>query len=392
MQHLLLYPYEFFFGPALGPVACLTMNEGGGGGIFVSYRRKEDSHLAGRLYDRLVDRFGKRQVFMDVNTIEPGVDFAHEISRAVAACRVLLVIIGPTWLTVADERGRRRLDNPGDLVRLEVEAALTRGVRVIPVLAEDAIMPTLNDLPESLAGLARRNAVTIRHGSFLSDAGHLITAIERVLAASDIAATSTVSGARGPRPAGHESTKAARISEPAQDIADSPAHLPTNADRIVSSVGDRQQTSWTLDEDILIRRLRELGEDHPDFLTSMNDFARDLSNLGDYQAAREVDQETLARRRRVLGEDHPDTLTSASNLARDLSNLGDYQAARDWDQDTWIRRLRVLGKDHPDTLTSASNLARDLSDLGDDQAARRLNEVTTARRHRLLGADHPDAN
>lgn len=98
-----------------------------------------------------------------------------------AACRVLLVIIGPIWLTAADERGHRRLDNPDDLVRLAVEAALTRGVRVIPILAEGAIMPTRHDLPESLTGLARRNALTIHHESFGSDAGRLITVIERVL-------------------------------------------------------------------------------------------------------------------------------------------------------------------------------------------------------------------
>jgi hypothetical protein len=66
-----------------------------GGGIFISYRRHDSSHLAGRLYDRLADRFGEGQVFIDVDTIEPGVDFAEEISRAVAACQVLLVILGP---------------------------------------------------------------------------------------------------------------------------------------------------------------------------------------------------------------------------------------------------------------------------------------------------------
>src|SRR5215467_8448044 len=155
-----------------------------GGGIFVSYRRQESSHLAGRLYDRLADRFGEGQVFIDVDTIEPGVDFAEEIFRAVPACQVLLAIIGPNWLTAADERGRRRLDDPDDLVRLEIEAALARDVRVIPILVEGAHMPGREDLPESLAGLARRNALLIRHETFRSDDERLVTAIERVLAAS----------------------------------------------------------------------------------------------------------------------------------------------------------------------------------------------------------------
>jgi hypothetical protein len=159
-----------------------------GGGIFVSYRRQETSHLAGRLYDRLAGRFGEGQVFIDVDAIAPGVDFARKIFRAVAACKVLLAIIGPTWLTVADERGHRRLDDPNDIVRLEVGAALARSVLVIPILVEGAVMPTRQDLPESLADLARRNALPIRHESFRSDAGRLVAAIERVLPAPGTAA------------------------------------------------------------------------------------------------------------------------------------------------------------------------------------------------------------
>jgi TIR domain len=187
------------FRPDLPPVAYVTMPESeGGGGIFVSYRRQETSHLAGRLSDRLADRFGQGQVFIDVDTIEPGVDFAEEISRAVAACQVLLAIIGPNWLTAANELGQRRLDDPDDIVRLEIEAALARDVRVIPILVEGAVMPHRRDLPESLAGLARRNALLIRHESFRHDAGRLVEAIERVLAApSSTAASPGVPSARG---------------------------------------------------------------------------------------------------------------------------------------------------------------------------------------------------
>jgi len=126
-----------------------------------------------------------------VDAIEPGVDFAEKIFRAVAACKVLLAIIGPTWLTVADERGHRRLDDPNDIVRLEVEAALARSVLVIPILVEGTVMPTRQDLPESLADLARRNALPIRHESFRSDAGRLVTAIERVLPIPGTAAEPT---------------------------------------------------------------------------------------------------------------------------------------------------------------------------------------------------------
>jgi hypothetical protein len=152
-----------------------------GGGVFVSYRREDGGDAAGRLADRLVDRFGAERVFIDVDAIEPGMDFVEALTRAVAACEVLVAVIGPRWLTAADEQGRR-LDDPYDWVRVEVGTALARGVRVIPVLVGGAVMPTGGDLPEDLAGLARRNALRIRHESFRADAGQLVVVIERVLA------------------------------------------------------------------------------------------------------------------------------------------------------------------------------------------------------------------
>jgi hypothetical protein len=213
------------------------MTVAGGGGIFVSYRRQETGHLAGRLYDRLADRFGEGQVFIDVDSIEPGVDFAEEIFRAVAACKVLLAIIGPAWLTATDERGGRRLDDPDDIVRLEIEAALARGVRVIPILVESAVMPTRQDLPESLAGLTRRNALVIRHESFRYDAGRLVTAIERVLAAPGTAAVSSAPDVHGVRSAGNALGKVAQkgLGPAGNDIARA-ARLLADAERIASAI------------------------------------------------------------------------------------------------------------------------------------------------------------
>ena len=157
------------------------MSAAGSGRVFISYRRQESSGLAGRLYDRLAARFGDDRVFMDVDTIALGVDFAEVIAQAVSTCEVLLAVIGPRWLSAVDEDGRRRLDEPDDLVRLEIAAALERDIRVIPILVEGAQMPRRQQLPEALAGLARRNALSLRHESFRADGERLLAAIEPIL-------------------------------------------------------------------------------------------------------------------------------------------------------------------------------------------------------------------
>lgn len=149
--------------------------------VFISYRRDDAAGEAGRLYDRLVARFGRGQVFMDVTGIEPGVDFVTAIDSAVGSCAVLLVVIGPGWASVTDSSGRRRLDDPHDFVRLETGAALRRGIRVIPVLVDHAAMPSAEVLPEDLKPLARRQALEISHAQWHGTTAELIAALERVL-------------------------------------------------------------------------------------------------------------------------------------------------------------------------------------------------------------------
>ena len=122
--------------------------------VFISYRRDDCAAHAGRLYDRLAQRTGEDAVFMDVDAIEPGVDFGARIEEAIGACRVVIVLIGDDWLDITDERGRRRLDDPTDLVRQEVAAALRRpDVRVVPVLVEEARMPPAERLPDDLTSI-----------------------------------------------------------------------------------------------------------------------------------------------------------------------------------------------------------------------------------------------
>jgi hypothetical protein len=124
--------------------------------IFINYRRDDTAGHAGRLYDALSARFGDEHVFMDIDRMEPGVDFTEVISREVGSCDVLLALIGRQWLTATDDGGRRRLTNPNDYVRIEIEAALDRGIRIIPLLMQDVEMPAEGQLPQSLGRLARR--------------------------------------------------------------------------------------------------------------------------------------------------------------------------------------------------------------------------------------------
>lgn len=149
---------------------------GGPAGVFVSYRRADAAYAAGWLADRLAQRFGEGRVFKDVTSIGPGDDWAAEIMAAVGSCTVLLAVIGPGWFAAAGT-ARRRLDDPADLVRLEIGTALARGVRVIPVLVDGARMPSAADLPADLARLAARQAVELRPDRFAADAGDLIEAL-----------------------------------------------------------------------------------------------------------------------------------------------------------------------------------------------------------------------
>lgn len=152
------------------------------GRIFISYRREETAYPAGWLYDRLSGHFGGGQVFKDVDSIQLGDDFVEVITRAVGSCDVLLALIGDEWQTITDADGRRRLDNPDDFVRLEIEAALSRRVLVIPVLVDGARMPRADELPDSLTALVRRQALELSPARFDFDTSRLLKVLDRTLA------------------------------------------------------------------------------------------------------------------------------------------------------------------------------------------------------------------
>ena len=152
--------------------------------IFISYRRGDTAGHAGRLFDCIRERFGDESVFMDITDIEPGDDFVRTLDSALSSSRIVLVVIGPDWLTCTGTDGRRRLDDPGDHLRLEVAHALRSNARVIPVLVRGARMPIEGDLPDDLEALARRQAQEVSDSRWSYDSDQLIRIIENTVGKS----------------------------------------------------------------------------------------------------------------------------------------------------------------------------------------------------------------
>lgn len=144
--------------------------------IFISYRRDDSSGYTLAIYEQLNPTFGDENVFMDMDDIPHGLDFVEHIETRLSDAQVVLVMIGKHWLNASNDTGRR-LDDPNDFVRLEVETALKRNIRVIPVLLKGASMPTAEALPDTLKSLARRNAIKIHDDQFDASIKRLIDTI-----------------------------------------------------------------------------------------------------------------------------------------------------------------------------------------------------------------------
>jgi len=149
--------------------------------IFISYRRSDCQPQANAINDGLRHRLQPARVFMDIDSIPAGVDFAEHIREEIEMCDYVLVLIGDNWLSATDNEGRRRIDNPDDFVRLEIENAFTAaGVTVVPVLVEGAEMPRATDLPEGLQRLSRINAIELSDQRWSSDIERLANEIKRI--------------------------------------------------------------------------------------------------------------------------------------------------------------------------------------------------------------------
>lgn len=150
-------------------------------GIFISYRREDSAPWAGWIYEKLLRYFRRKDLFIDIDTIQKGRDFMEVLDEHLNRCGVMLAIVGKSWISAMSENGRRRLDDPNDFVRREIATALIREIPIIPLLVDGAELPKPELLPADLQPLLRRQASTVNHQSFQRDmeglrrdiAGHL---------------------------------------------------------------------------------------------------------------------------------------------------------------------------------------------------------------------------
>lgn len=147
--------------------------------IFVSYRRGDSEGQARALYIQLAAMVGKDSVFMDVDSISLRRDFRQVLQERLESCDLMLALIGPSWMDAKDAAGNRRLENPTDLVRQEIAAALKRNIPVTPVLLQGVQMPALERLPEDIKDLAYRNGFELGHSTWESDVKEMVKRLAR---------------------------------------------------------------------------------------------------------------------------------------------------------------------------------------------------------------------
>lgn len=171
--------------------------------IFLSYRRDDSAGYTGRIFDHLGNRFGASRVFMDVEGIDIGENFAKAIEASIAQCNTVVAVIGRQWAGSADTSAGRRIDDPADYVRQEIAAAIRLGVELVPVLVGGAKFPSKQELPPELVDMSFRNALQIDDSAFLVGVDRLIAVLERTTALSAERKRLAVSGRKKEESPGH---------------------------------------------------------------------------------------------------------------------------------------------------------------------------------------------
>jgi TIR domain len=292
--------------------------------IFISYRRADAGWPARWLADRLAGQFGAGVVFQDVDSIRPGDDFAAALEAAVGACAVLLAVIGPQWLAGEGDAGRR-LEDPQDWVRLEIEAAIRRRVRIIPVLVDGARMPSASELPPSLQSLVGRQAVTLSPASL--DTRRLVSVLETALASKET---------------GQQQT---RTREPDTQESSRPA-LAAASRRLMSAVHDLSGLS---DRDkasalaAIIRAAIAVAPERVEWLTAEAEAAaRSIGDMSSRESALERIATAVAAADPYRAEAIACSIEDMSSQQRALLNVAEAVAAADPARaEVWLGRLQV---------------------------------------------------
>jgi uncharacterized membrane protein YeaQ/YmgE (transglycosylase-associated protein family) len=169
--------------------------------VFISYRREDSKYQARGVYDAFQKVLPRDSIFMDVDSIPPGTDFVAFLEGWVDKCEILLALIGSDWSKSIDPKtGRRRLDNPRDFVRIEIREALTRGIPVVPVLLDGASIPDVNELPDDMKNLIRRQAEYIEYRTFDADVTRLVNRLQLSRGTSPLRPVTATDKANGQNP------------------------------------------------------------------------------------------------------------------------------------------------------------------------------------------------
>lgn len=158
-----------------------------GGRIFISYRHADSAADARSIFTELREHFGDERVFQDIRNLPKGEDFKAALKAILDQTAIVVAVIGPTWLTLADEHGKRRLDRDDDLVRQELATALERGIPIIPVLVGGAALPRQDELPEDISRLTSYLGTHVSHANFTSDISTLVQALEARVGGAPVA-------------------------------------------------------------------------------------------------------------------------------------------------------------------------------------------------------------
>jgi hypothetical protein len=393
----------------------------------------------------LSQRIPDVRVFMDLDSIEGGVDFAREIREAVNSSAVLVALIGPDWATLADNAGARRLDKPDDYVRFEIRTALECGARVIPVLIDGAEPLRPQQLPAEIEELARLNALELGYVRYQYDIDRILDNIQRVLApirereeADRLAREEAARQAQEEEAerlaqeeaARKEAERKARQAEQrkarreAQRLAQEAAAHQAQEDEAERLAREeeaerkkaerkarekaerkaREKAERKAREAEKAGKLRELLLDlHKRFASS---YHPDTDLVGPYpasspmillraipqvQEARDLYAAALPAAQQTLGPEHPDTLTVRANLAGwTVRAAADAAVGRDQYAALLPAYERVLGPEQPDTLRIRANLAGWTGHAGDAAGARDQFAALVPVFERVLGAEHPE--